>query len=123
MESRFSVPISTDRPHQPVATADRWAAIEYRSACPLFWHAEKILRYTRLFTGKDGTSRFEEVEVPLSLEEPAPFVLLGELSAVRLPAKLPVSGRQFVVPLAAAVFLVYPQRQRRRRAETFGAGL
>ncbi|MEV0703335.1 hypothetical protein AB0I53_36220 [Saccharopolyspora sp. NPDC050389] len=36
----------------------------------------------------------------------APFVLLGELSDVRLPANLPLSALQFVVPLVAAAILV-----------------
>ncbi|SDY72455.1 hypothetical protein SAMN05216215_103383 [Saccharopolyspora shandongensis] len=36
----------------------------------------------------------------------APFVLLGEFSGVRLPANLPLSALQFVVPLVAAAILV-----------------
>jgi hypothetical protein len=48
------------------------------------------MRYTRLFTGKDGTSRFEDVEVPLSPEKPAPH----ELSVSRpIPASAVLFGR------------------------------
>lgn len=36
----------------------------------------------------------------------APFTLLGELSDIRLPANMPLSALQLVVPLVAAVLLV-----------------
>jgi hypothetical protein len=53
------------------------------------------IRYTRLFTGGDGTSRFEDVEVPLHPETPSPdeLAVSGPLQASAvLFAAAPANG-------------------------------
>lgn len=62
-----------------------------------------MLRYTLLFTGEDGTSQFEDVEVPLSPEEPAPHEL-------RVSRPIPASAVLLGVLLPTAVIPSNPSR-------------
>jgi hypothetical protein len=73
------------------------------------------VHYTRLFTGKDGTSRFEDVEVALSPEQPAPHelsvsrpipasaVLFGRAPAQGSHPEQPESRRQLMIGLTGSV--------------------
>jgi quercetin dioxygenase-like cupin family protein len=74
-----------------------------------------MLRYTRLFTGKDGTSQFEDVEVPLTPDEPAPHelsvsqpisasaVLFGRAPAQGSHPEQPEPRRQLMIGLTGSV--------------------
>jgi quercetin dioxygenase-like cupin family protein len=72
-----------------------------------------MLCYTRLFTGEDGTSRFEDVEVPLSpapphevcVSQPIPAseVLFRSAPAHSSTPKQPESRRQFVILLTGSI--------------------
>jgi hypothetical protein len=88
-----------------------------------------MIRYTRLFTDADGTSRFEDVDVPITPEEPVPHelsvsapmaasaVLFAAAAANGGHPEQPEARRQILVGLTGSVEVITKDETR-----VFGPG-